>query len=151
MTNRQKQTKTLEFLGHPSTGFDPKIEAAIQDICMWLLHSRSEPCNHSWKMLALKIHKTLTHFCKKRKTRSISSFLAYFVYFRRVWSRMNQVKKKNNFSNCFMSLPSWRPPSRTGSSLSSSLKLQTVERFPVFKIFDKLPQDTPSGEISSDS
>ena len=84
MTNRQKQTKTLEFLGHPSTGFDPKIEAAIQDICMWLLHSRSEPCNHSWKMLALKIHKTLTHFCKKGKLDQSPHFwhtLCIFVEF----------------------------------------------------------------------
>ena len=135
---------------HPLTGFDPKIKAAIQDICMWLLHSRSEPCNHSWKMLALKIHKTLTHFCKKRKTRPISSLLAYLCFFQSLIP-YESGRKKNNFSNCFMSHPSWRPPSRTGSSLSSSLKLQTVERFPVFKIFDKLPQDTTSGEISSDS
>ena len=137
-----KQAKTNKnILGQPSTGFDPKIEAAIQDICMWLLHSRSEPCRYSWKMLALKSHKT--HFCKKENSINLLIF-GILKVFCRVWSHINLEEKRTTFSNCFLSLPSWRPPSLTGSSLFSSLKQRTVERFPILKIFDKLTQDNPS-------
>ena len=84
MTNRQKQTKTLEFLGHPSTGFDPKIEAAIQDVCMWLLHCRSEPCHHSWKMLVLKSHKTFA--TKKENSINLLIFGILFAHLSLPWS-----------------------------------------------------------------